>query len=90
MGVTIDKKLLDRIEMKVLSGDYASASDVVRKALALLDDREAKLRWLQGELDKGLASVERGDISTRSIEEIIADARSRHQAQVRRRSRKRA
>jgi putative addiction module CopG family antidote len=90
MGVTLDPALLAQIELKVLSGHYTSADEVVRKALALLDDREAKLRWLQAEIDKGVASLERGEYSTRSIEEIIVDARARHQARARQRTRKRA
>jgi hypothetical protein len=52
------------------------------------NDREAKLRWLQAELEKGAASLDRGEYSTRSIEEIIADARSRHRAEAPRRVRK--
>lgn len=90
MAITLSPELQARIELMVLSGDYASADDVLTKALALLEDREEKLRWLQQELDKGLASLERGDYSTRSIEEIIADARARHQARAPRRTRKRA
>lgn len=90
MGVKLSAELQARIEMKVLSGDYSSAEEVMSKALALLDDREEKLAWLRREIDKGLASLERGEHSTRSIEEIIADARARHQAQARKRTRKRA
>ena len=90
MGIRLNPKLQARIESKVSSGEYSSADEVVRKALALLDDREEKIAWLQREIDKGLRSAERHELSTRSMEEIIADARARFKASVRGRTRKRA
>jgi len=85
MAVTLSKELQARIEAMVMGGDYTSAEEMLSKALTLLEDREEKLRWLQNELDKGLKSLEDSDYSTRSIDEILADARARYQ-----RTRKRA
>jgi putative addiction module CopG family antidote len=85
MAVTLSPELQARIEAIALGGDYGSAEEVLDMALTLLEDREEKLRWLQHELDKGLKSLEESDYSTRSIDEILADARARYQ-----RGRKRA
>lgn len=41
---------------QVASGRYGSASEVVRAGLRLLEEREAALRDLRAEIDKGDAS----------------------------------
>lgn len=46
------------IEEEVASGRYRSASDVVRSALRLLEDRETRLRVLRQELIAGEQSGE--------------------------------
>ena len=50
------------IKQQVSSGRYASASEVVRDSLRLLEDREqersAHLEALRGEIDRGAASGE--------------------------------
>lgn len=40
MNVSIGRELEDYIQQKVATGDYASASEVVREGLRLLKDRE--------------------------------------------------
>lgn len=51
--------------MKVTSGRYNSASEVVREALRLLEQQEkmraAQLGELRGRIDEGLASLDRGE-----------------------------
>lgn len=44
------------IEAEVAAGRYRSASEVVRSALRLLEDRETQLRTLREALDVGEAS----------------------------------
>ena len=44
------------IDQRVQAGRYASASDVVRAGLRLLEEREAQLDSLRGELLAGEAS----------------------------------
>jgi antitoxin ParD1/3/4 len=43
-SVSLNDHYLEFIEIEVVSGRYGSASDVVRSALRLLEDRETKLR----------------------------------------------
>jgi antitoxin ParD1/3/4 len=75
LNVSLTDELAEYIEREVSGGDYVSASEVVRDALrAMRHDREkeeAKLRLLRAEIDKGLAAAERGEYSTRSIDDIV-------------------
>jgi antitoxin ParD1/3/4 len=65
------------------SGRYASASEVVRDGLRLLEEREqlrsAKLAALRSEISTGLAS---GASTTLDIEEIKKSAREAKQART--------
>jgi antitoxin ParD1/3/4 len=75
LNVSLTDELAEYIEREVSGGGYVSASEVVRDALrAMRHDREkeeAKLRLLRAEIDKGLAAAERGEYSTRSIDDIV-------------------
>jgi antitoxin ParD1/3/4 len=50
---SLDEHYSDFIDGEVASGRYRSASDVVRAALRLLEDRETQLRALRDALDAG-------------------------------------
>ena len=60
MNISLTPQLEELIRSKVASGRYGSASEVVREALRLLEDRdrtsEEKLATLRGEIRKGLES----------------------------------
>lgn len=60
MNVNLTPQLEELVRAKVDSGMYASASEVVREALRLMDEqdrlRQAKLDELRAEVRKGLAS----------------------------------
>jgi antitoxin ParD1/3/4 len=60
MNVSLTPHLEEFIHQTVCSGRYQSASEVVRTALRLLEQRErqkvAVLDWLEAEAQKGLSS----------------------------------
>ena len=60
------------VESKVAEGRYASASDVVRAGLRLLEEEEAKLAALRAALIEGEAS---GDAVPFDVEAFIARKR---------------
>ena len=72
IGEHYEKFVRDLVE----SGRYASASEVLRDGLRLLEEREwvreIKLKELRSEIQKGLDS---GDVGPLDMEEIIAEAK---------------
>lgn len=60
LNVSLTPHLEEFIQQTVSSGRFQSASELVRTALRLLEEREqerlARLEWLRGEIQKGLAS----------------------------------
>ena len=77
MNVSLTSELVKFVEDEVASGDYVSASEVVRDALrALRHDRDVedvKLQLLREAVDIGLQEADEGKFSDRSIEEIGQD-----------------
>ena len=61
------------IEDEVASGRYGSASDVVRSALRLLEDREIRLRALSQAL---IAGEQSGDATPFDFDEFVAPKRA--------------
>jgi antitoxin ParD1/3/4 len=66
MNVSLTPELKKYIEAKVETGRYTSASEVVREALRLLEqkemEREQALKEFQAKLDRGIAEAEAGDL----------------------------
>jgi antitoxin ParD1/3/4 len=60
LNVSLTPHLEEFIQQTVSSGRFQSASELVRTALRLLEEREqerlARLAWLRGEIQKGLDS----------------------------------
>ena len=90
MNVSLTPELEAFVQQKVESGRYTSASEVVREALRLLEkrdqreaEREAALEEFQAELDRRIASLDRGEGI--EIEEAFARLRQ-HAAERRRKS----
>ena len=77
MNVSLTEEMVRFVEEEVSSGDYVSASEVVRDALrALKHDRDVedvKLQLLREAVDIGLQEADEGKFSDRSIEEIGQD-----------------
>jgi antitoxin ParD1/3/4 len=84
MNVSLPRELAAFVENEVASGDYSTASEVVRDALRLLrrerEQYEQKMAALRRELQIGMDDIEAGRISTRSVEDIARDVLARHRA----------
>ncbi|MBV9085609.1 MAG: type II toxin-antitoxin system ParD family antitoxin [Acidobacteriaceae bacterium] len=65
MNISLTPELESFIQGKVQSGRYASASEVIREAVRLLEEYEAtrthQIRELRERVDTGLASIARGE-----------------------------
>jgi antitoxin ParD1/3/4 len=81
MNVSLTPQLEKLIREKVESGLYGSASEVVREALRVLEEREAAREELRRELRVGLEDVEKGREAPLDIEEIKKEARRRRRGQ---------
>ena len=84
MNVSLTPQLEKLIQQKVESGMYHSASEVIRDALRLLDERDtvnqAKLDALREEIRKGRES---GPAEDMDMEAIIAEARQKFEQRKR-------
>ena len=82
MNVSLTPQLEDLIKKKVESGLYGSASEVIREALRLLDERDRlhtmRLEQLRAEIKKGLDS---GEPTPLDVNAIKARGRERLAAQ---------
>ena len=82
MNISLTPHLENLVKTKVESGLYNSASEVMRDALRLLEERDqlraVRLEELRREIQKGIDS---GDATLLDIEEIKAKGRKRLAAQ---------
>ena len=78
MNISIPDKLKAWVESRVADGSYASSSDYLRD-LVRQDQRERRrLEWLRAEIQAGRDS----GISDRSLQDIVAEARAKHEARA--------
>jgi len=84
MNVSLTPQLEELVKKKVESGLYGSASEVMREALRLLDERDRlhtmRLEELRAEIKKGLES---GEPTPLDVKAIKARGRERLAAQKR-------
>ncbi len=75
MNVSLTVEMVDFVESEVSSGDYVSASEVVRDALRIMrhekEIEDIKLNLLRAEIEHGYRQFEQGEISNRSIDQIM-------------------
>jgi antitoxin ParD1/3/4 len=63
------------IRNEVASGRYGSASEVVRSALRVLEERKTRLEALRAHLAEGAGQAARGEfVQDYSIDKLISDA----------------
>ena len=56
MNVSLTKHQKEFIKARMRSGQYQSASEVVREALRVLENLEFERDWLEAEIEKGIQS----------------------------------
>ena len=82
-NVNLTPQLEDLVRAKVNSGQYTSASEVVREALRLMQEqdrlREAKLEELRRDVRRGLES---GSSAEWNATEVKATARARRMSKA--------
>ncbi|MCA1909339.1 MAG: type II toxin-antitoxin system ParD family antitoxin [Magnetospirillum sp.] len=81
MNVSLPAEMAAFVEAELASGDYASASEVVRDALRLLRRERAaeqeRLAILRREIQRGIDDADAGRLSVISIAEIAEDVIAR-------------
>lgn len=82
MNVSLTEEIAKFVEDEVATGDYVSASEVVRDALrALKHDKDVeanKLRILRKEVAKGIDDADSGRFSNRTVDDILQDVLRKH------------
>ncbi len=74
MNVSLTPQLEEIVRRKVATGMYGNASEVVREALRLMDERD-RCQDLRAEVAAGLAQIERGETVPFNMESIKQGAR---------------
>lgn len=79
MNVSLTPELEKLVNDKVASGQYQTASEVVREGLRLLEERDEirtmKLEKLRREIDIGLKQADEGRLKTVTAEGLMAKIR---------------
>ena len=80
MNVSLPAELAEFVEREVASGDYGTASEVVRESLRLLRRekavRDEKFAVLRREVGIGVEQAREGRLSKRSISDIAESLRN--------------
>jgi antitoxin ParD1/3/4 len=89
MNINLTPQLEEMVRQKVTSGLYTSASEVVREALRLMDEKDrlqsAKLAQLREDIREGLNS---GDSTTWNAADVKRQARAKKAAKAARTTKK--
>ena len=88
MNASLPNELAAFVEGEVASGDYSTASEVVREALRLLrrerEQYEQKMAILRRELQIGMDDIEAGRISSDTVEDVARETLAAYRARRRR------
>lgn len=74
-NVNLTKHFNDFITERIAAGEATNASEVVREALRLLEERQleqaAKLAWLRGAIKEGISDLESGEFTSIDSEQEL-------------------
>jgi len=70
MEITLDPELRAFIEASVAAGEYATPSDALNAAVTELRRRDEYRAYVRQALAEGIASLERGEGTTFTIQEL--------------------
>ncbi|MGH7132629.1 MAG: type II toxin-antitoxin system ParD family antitoxin [Phycisphaerales bacterium] len=62
MNISLSKQLEKWVRDRVKSGDFETASEVIRDALRIAKDRAQAIESLRRDLRPGMKSLDRGDV----------------------------
>jgi len=85
MNVSLTPELEQYVHSKIKSGRYLSASEVVREALRLLEERDQlrtiRLETLRKEIMVGIEQSDRGEVfdGEEVIQELLGEIEQAHQ-----------
>jgi antitoxin ParD1/3/4 len=86
-GISLTPELDGWVDDLVASGEYGSASEVVREALRGLKERRerrtAELEAIRATIREGVAQLDRGEVAEGTIDEIAARALKKAKERVR-------
>ncbi|ODT98531.1 MAG: CopG family transcriptional regulator [Planctomycetes bacterium SCN 63-9] len=81
MNVSLTPELEQFVHKKVDTGRYLSASEVVREALRLLEERDKlQAMWfeeIRKEIQLGIDQADRGEVAPLDVKATLAKVRSR-------------
>jgi antitoxin ParD1/3/4 len=71
MNISLDERFTPLVESLIKSGRYASAEDVLRRAMLLVEAEEAKLEALRAQINASIAAG--GENTIEDIDRAIAE-----------------
>ena len=81
MNVSLPQALAEFVEKEVASGNYSTASEVVRDGLRMLREERAvyeeKLAILKREVQRGIDQIDAGEFSELTLPEIYAQVKAK-------------
>ncbi len=72
---TLGKHFEAFVQTQLASGRYGNASEVIRDALRLMEDRDRKLTALDAAIARGMADIEAGRVH--AAEDVFAELKAR-------------
>ena len=73
---TLGKHFESFVQAQLASGRYGNASEVLRDALRLMEDRERRLASLDAAIERGMDDIARGRVH--AAEDVFGELKSRY------------